>query len=110
MPEHFVKTIHKVRTAGKYIEFWFQEDLKVVEDYHNETERFCIQEGFHACLKTYQFIDILQDEGIYNDVLTSGLKHRKTVWKYSKHGTHLEFLSFLGETRIVLIEKIKCLI
>ena len=110
MPEHFVKTIYKVRPAGKYLEFWFQEDLEVVEDHHNETERFCIEEGFHGCMRIYEFIEILQQEGIYSDALTNGLKHRKTIWKYSKHGTYLEFVSFLGETRIVLIEKIKCLI
>lgn len=105
MPEQFIKTIHKVRVAGNRVEFWFQEDLKTVEDHHTEIERFIIQEGFHACIKLYMFIGILQEEEIYSDVLTSGLKHRKTVWKYSKHKTHLEFVSFLGETRIVLIEK-----
>ncbi len=110
MSEHVIKTIHKIRIAGKHAEIWFQEDLESIESYHTEIERFCILEGFHACMKTYQLLNLLEGEGIYSDVLTSGLKHRKTAWKRSKHDTHWEFVSFLGETRIVLIEKIKCLI
>jgi hypothetical protein len=107
MSEHLIKTIHKVRVAGRYVEFWFKEDLRVVESYHSEWERFSIQEGFHACIKTYDFLDILQQEGIYSDVLTDGLKYRKMLWKRSHYETHLEFVSFLNDTRIVLIEKVK---
>lgn len=107
MSEHLIKTIHKVRNAGKYIEFWFKEDLKEIKEHYTETEKFWIQEGFHACMKTYDFLDILQQEGIYSDVLTDGLKHRKMIWKWSFYQTHLEFVSFLNERRIVMTEKIK---
>ncbi len=105
MPEHIIKTIHKVRVAGKYTEFWFKEDLQFVQPYHNENERFCIEEGFHGCLMTYMLIEYLEKEELYNDVLMYGLKYRKTVWARSKYGTHWNFISFLNETRIVLIEK-----
>jgi hypothetical protein len=108
MAEHLIKTIHKVRvTSGKWTEFWFKEDLKKAESHHAEIEIFSIQEGFHACMKTYMFLDVLEKEGIYSDVLTDGFKNRKTVWKMSEHGTHHEFVGMLKDTRIVLIEKIK---
>jgi len=107
MAERIIKTIHKVRvTPGKWTEFWFKEDLKPIEIY-NERDKFNANENFHACMKTYMFLNALEREGIYSDVLTDGFKNRKTVWEISQYGTHYEFVGMLKETRIVLFEKVK---
>lgn len=106
MTEELIKTIHKVRNTGKWTEFWFKEDL-VPSEIYSERDRFNTDEGFHACMKTCTFIEMLQFEDLYSDVLTDGFKNRKTVWKMSEHETYYEFVGMLKETRIVLFEKVK---
>ncbi len=108
MSETFIKTIHKVRvTKGKYTEFWFKEDLLNIEIL-TEKDKWLEDGSWNACMKTYMLIEAMEKENILSDVLTTGLKNRKTIWKYgSPSKTGLEFVSFECETRMVLIEKIK---
>lgn len=57
-------------------------------------------------MKTYDFLECLEHAGIFSDILNTGAKYLKTIWKRSQHNTHWQFVSLLNEKRIVLIEKI----
>ena len=107
MPNHHIKTIDRVNVSGKYIEFWFKEDLKKNINYNptSEREKF-VYESFHTCHKVYDFSELMEIEGIISHVLTNGLKGVKTIWERSLFDTHWEFVGFCNNTRIVLIEKI----
>ncbi len=107
MIEHLIKTIHKVRWTSRYIEFWFKEDLNKRNNYtDSQIDEFFQNESFDASMKLYDFFSSLEYFQIFSDVLTSGLENRKTIWKRSNYDTHWEFVGFVTEKRMVLIEKI----
>lgn len=103
-----IKTIKKIRVAGKYIEFWFEEDQKILKNIEptNERERFLINESFDGSYKMYDFIELLEIANLYGQILNTGLIGLKTLWKRSEYNTHYEFVDFLENTRLVLIEKV----
>lgn len=107
MSEQVIKTIHKARVAGMWTEFWFKENLKFVEPHHTEMERFCIEEGFDTCIMTDSLIRMLEREKIQDDVLNYGLKNRKILFGRNTNDDHWQIISFIFDTRIVLIEKME---
>jgi len=101
-----IKTILRARVCDKWIEFWFKEDF-IEAEICSENDRFIQNECFHACIKYGDFLKIISEENLEEEIFTYGLKNRKMIWKLRDVGyNYLEFVSFLKDIRIVLIEKI----
>ena len=64
-------TIKKVRLTGKWIEFWFYEDMPSSNG----------EDGYHLSSKMYKLFNLLDPEQ-ENEVYNSGLVGRQLIWKY----------------------------
>jgi len=108
MSETIIKTIHKVRVSGRWVEFWFKENLSKDKNYKSEWGEFIGEECFHACVKISKLFQVLnekENEPIREEMVAAKLKNIKTVWVHSHFKGNLEFVSFLEGVRTVLIEK-----
>ncbi len=65
-------TIERVQANGKYYEFWFAELA------HEGAGR-----RFDACCKRYVLEEAMGgcNSALFGEILTTGLKGRKTIWK-----------------------------
>jgi len=66
--EERIYTIDRVRFEGKWVEYWFVE--KPLEG----------RMSFDACSKGYMLWNAIDKAGIYDEVVSNGLKGRKMKW------------------------------
>jgi hypothetical protein len=74
-----ILTIDKVKFETKWVEFWFEEDHPRMSD----------EKSYHLSTKAYILWDAIDKAKNYNDVLTNGLKGKKTVWEKLKYNWEL---------------------
>jgi hypothetical protein len=75
-----ILTINKVRFETKWVEFWFEEDFP----------RMSHEKSYHLSTKSYILLDAINKAKIYDDVLTNGLKGKKTVWEELEYNWELK--------------------
>ena len=64
-------TIEKVNFTGKWVEYWFKEDMKPVGE----------EGGYQISTKGSHLWNVVDDAGIYNEVMSNGFKGRKVTFE-----------------------------
>ncbi len=80
--KYAIVTIDRVEFKGKWVEFWFTDSA---EDMHNGS--------YHASSKSYKLMEAIDRAGIYDDIMSIGLRGRKIMWE--KIGSHYEIVDFV---------------
>lgn len=77
-----VVTINRVEFKGKWVEFWFTDSP---EDMHNGS--------YNASSKSYKLIDAIERAGLYDEVMSNGLRGKRLKWE--KIGNNYEIVDFV---------------
>lgn len=82
----FIGTIKKVRMAGKWVEFWFEEPHATVDG---------TPEGYHKCSKHYRLWDAVLRAGLQEEIFANGYVGKKLIWELD--GMNYEIKDFVTE-------------
>lgn len=82
-----ILTIKKLHFTGKWVEFWFEEDVKGGESYEGSTYDLSSKSGY--------LWEAVEEADIYDEITTNGFKGKKLQWK--KIGMNWEIDKFIKE-------------
>lgn len=70
--EERILTIKKVSFVGKWVEFWFKEEIGTDTQEKGE---------YQLCSKSYKLWDAVDEAGIQNEIYNKGFRGKKLKWK-----------------------------